>query len=64
MQTKISVEKTYWIGMTPDQLTELTTAMVAIFSNEESLKLFISIGGVTKESVEVLDDLRQALLNV
>jgi len=59
MRTKIAVEKTYWVGMTDDQRVELTTAVVSIGEIAS-----VNDGLLTLEAIEVLSDLRQALLSV
>ncbi len=57
MLTKIAVEKTYWIGMTGEQKDKLLHTLT-IFNNSTQLKAVME-----SEEQEVLDDLRQSLLN-
>ena len=66
MKTKIEAVKTYWVGMSPEQLLELKAAVLIALNNNREL-----IAG-NSESVDImgdveteaLDSLREALLNV
>jgi len=65
MQTRIEVEKTYWVGMTHDQVNDLGIALVAICGIEKTKNsLATGEGNLTQESLDVLNDLRLAILNV
>jgi len=65
MQVKIKTEKTVWIGMSDDQRGALSIAIVGICKLERTLMNPVdSSGFLTDETMEVLDDLRQALLSV
>jgi len=57
MQTKIAVEKTYWIGMSSTQRDELVSAFVKLSEDSNG-------HGLESREFAALNDLRQALLNV
>lgn len=62
MLTRIEVKKTYWLGMSGEQKTDLLTGLVAMIEYEKecsaSNKLF------SCDELDALGDLRQALLNI
>lgn len=60
MLTKIEVSKTYWIGISETQQTELRSAVVKLkdFYPETLNEIF------TLEEQEALNEFRQAMLNV
>lgn len=62
MLTKISVVKTYWLGMTKEQKDMLLRTMTVTINNSEFKAVIDSV--LMPEEKEVLEDLRQSLLNV
>lgn len=59
MLTKISVVKTYWVGMTFEQKTVLADAVNLVMHADEYLDKYFN-----QEHLDAMNNLRQALLNV
>ncbi len=59
MLTRIEVKKTYWLGMSGDQKLQLIKTIALTLENDEGEKL-TDLGNA---GIEVLNDVRQALLN-
>lgn len=62
MQTKIEVEKTYWVGMTVSQCDALIYLLKYELAVTNAHEISVSESDV-REGLAALNDMRRALLN-
>lgn len=61
MKTKTTKVETYWVGMTDEQVDAMKDAVIKTLHNNANPKDQMEL---TENEIEVLNDLRQSLLNI